>query len=744
MSNNFYKDDKFIYQDNDKKVLIKYIGTEESCEIPEGIEIIGQAAFASCYFLKKLIFPTTLKAIKKLAFFNCISLEVDPTEIKCEEIADDAFLGCASAKRTTYVLKEMTISEIERSPISTFYVKDYQRGYRWTKNEIEELLCDINETEERYCLQPLIVKETMLGSHRAALDKKGMQYDEEESVPSSAYELVDGQQRLTTLLLILNACYEKNHEMDKPKYKIYYELLRKTDKHYIEGANKIIIKWFENNNFDNQGIKTFVGKIRERLFFIWYEMKTDNNISVETEFRNINDGQTPLTNAELFKAMLLNPENAEIYSDGHREEIRARLFEIALEWDRLEQNLHDESFWFFIANDECSERTHLDYLFELYGARIASLEANGKNLEVANFVSEVSELDRKKERFSFLTIKKFVDCLKKIQSTDKPTSKFDIISEVWDDIVHQYHQLFSWFKDSELYHNIGYLIATENTHRSESIVPSVVVDIFNQGFGDKMLSADIKLKFKAKNKSSPKDLPALRQYVQNKIKEHLKPQIDPHKNDDKTVLSNNYYLRNNKKEIRDFLLFVNVWSTQNVKERFPFFHFKNSKIEGERISWDIEHISARHLKVKISDEDLKKITDWWKNEVKAMGYAEPDEWNSIAWEKFAKHVNEEGPDNSVSNLVLLDSKTNRSYGDALFFGKRAEIIDRDKKSNYIPICTKNVFLKYYNPHPDFSALWTDADKKSYLKEICKCIRDGIYQGQQVPKCVEKKLEELGE
>ena len=191
-------------------------------------------------------------------------------------------------------------------------------------------------------------------------------------------------------------------------------------------------------------------------------------------------------------------------------------------------------------------------------------------------------------------------------------------------------------------------------------------------------------------------------------------------------------------------MFVNVWSTRNVQERFPFFRFKNSKIKGEQISWDIEHISARHLKVKISDEDLIKIMDWWKNEIKAMEYAEPTEWNSDAWEKFAKHINDEGPDNSVSNLVLLDSKTNRSYGDALFFGKRAEIIERDKKSNYIPICTKNVFLKYYNPQPDFSALWTDADKKSYLKEICICIRDGIYQGQQVPKHIEKKLEELGE
>lgn len=136
----FYTEDNFVYMAPDKKVLIKYIGSDEHCTIPEGTEIIGQAAFASCYFLKTVRFPkTSLKAIKALAFFNCINLEVNPCAVNCREIASDAFLGCTSAKKATYLLKEMTVSEIEKSPISTFYVKDYQRGYKWTKNEIEEL-----------------------------------------------------------------------------------------------------------------------------------------------------------------------------------------------------------------------------------------------------------------------------------------------------------------------------------------------------------------------------------------------------------------------------------------------------------------------------------------------------------------------------------------------------------------------------------------------------------------------------
>jgi uncharacterized protein with ParB-like and HNH nuclease domain len=69
-----------------------------------------------------------------------------------------------------------------------FYVPKYQRGYRWTKKQVEDLLNDIdrftpsNECKDTwYCLQPLVVKK-----------------DEDKG-----WLLIDGQQRLTTIKLIL-------------------------------------------------------------------------------------------------------------------------------------------------------------------------------------------------------------------------------------------------------------------------------------------------------------------------------------------------------------------------------------------------------------------------------------------------------------------------------------------------------------------------------------------------------------
>ena len=70
-----------------------------------------------------------------------------------------------------------------------FIIKDYQRGYRWTPVEVERLLDDFSEFVKRpdkkpgefYCLQPVVVRK----------------------IEENRFEVIDGQQRLTTLNLLL-------------------------------------------------------------------------------------------------------------------------------------------------------------------------------------------------------------------------------------------------------------------------------------------------------------------------------------------------------------------------------------------------------------------------------------------------------------------------------------------------------------------------------------------------------------
>ena len=68
-----------------------------------------------------------------------------------------------------------------------FYIPSYQRGYKWGKNEIEALLDDLwqykpGKNDEFYCLQPIVVRWD--GEHKH-------------------WRVIDGQQRLTTIFIIL-------------------------------------------------------------------------------------------------------------------------------------------------------------------------------------------------------------------------------------------------------------------------------------------------------------------------------------------------------------------------------------------------------------------------------------------------------------------------------------------------------------------------------------------------------------
>lgn len=86
------------------------------------------------------------------------------------------------------VVRLKTIADLQNESVK-FYIDAYQRGYRWTRNEVRDLLDDIREFSQVkkpddgafYCLQPIIVTRKEDGD---------------------GWKVIDGQQRLTTLYLI--------------------------------------------------------------------------------------------------------------------------------------------------------------------------------------------------------------------------------------------------------------------------------------------------------------------------------------------------------------------------------------------------------------------------------------------------------------------------------------------------------------------------------------------------------------
>lgn len=87
------------------------------------------------------------------------------------------------------IITDKAINQLisESSKIHHYIIPSYQRGYRWGKDEVEALLDDVynflddpKNHASSYWLQPIVVR---------AIEGK--------------WEVVDGQQRLTTIFLIL-------------------------------------------------------------------------------------------------------------------------------------------------------------------------------------------------------------------------------------------------------------------------------------------------------------------------------------------------------------------------------------------------------------------------------------------------------------------------------------------------------------------------------------------------------------
>lgn len=210
------------------------------------------------------------------------------------------------------------------------------------------------------------------------------------------------------------------------------------------------------------------------------------------------------------------------------------------------------------------------------------------------------------------------------------------------------------------------------------------------------------------------------------------------------------------------LLLFNIQTILATKEadmRFPFDKYKSD-------NWDIEHINSQSDKT-ISPKDRKSwaidILEFYtglygyasdvfnereisqinaqKEKIEILKDITKTIANKLVTILESEHVNDElfqevyeevlelyiekenGQIDNISNLALLDDLTNRSYGNAMFFIKRKRIIENDKNGIFVPICTKNVFLKYYTKHSDNNMYWNQKDAIDYLETMKEVLGD---------------------
>lgn len=634
-----------------------------------------------------------------------------------------------------------------------FFIPDYQRGYRWEKQQAIDLLEDIYtfastvsaDSEEIYCIQPLVVSEKEKADDILAKCKSPEATLEDiKKYIKGSWNIVDGQQRLTTIYLLL-CCLGVND-----KYEIDYctrsgskdfllnieskkesEAKRNVDFYHMYSVYSTIKKWFENK--DENAVELIKSSLLDRVNFIWYQVDEIDEIAV---FTRLNIGKIPLTDSELIKALFLNRTNFSTIESANIREFETLQHKIAVEWDEIEYTLQNDEFWAFIHGAGYNKPTRIDFILDAIcnkdDYKLIEPVKNRKNTKNRNYRGEIEvKNNERKERIGndeHKTFRYFNETFSVKSSTKNP----DWLNELWA-VVKKYYQIFKeWYQDYRLYHYIGYITCSSSA---------------SAGVTDYVSKWDSKTKEE------------FVETLKNDILEQLKK---------KTWISEikTYKFEQDgnksKRECVDILLLHNIETIiqQNEKlvsetkynlpnfTKFPFHLYKKE-------NWQVEHIrpnagddlkkdDAKKLYLSLAKQyfsDEKELTS--RIDVFLHGNSSDTEFTDILTEISQKGgLLADDDKNRIWNYVLLDEATNKEYGNQIFPVKRAFIINKEngKKIKYsfengvlvekavvpevafVPPCTKNVFAKLYTIMPTTMINWNIEDADSYWKDIAEKLK----------------------
>ncbi len=213
------------------------------------------------------------------------------------------------------------LTDEEGNP-TRFWIPSYQRGYRWTPRQVTQLLDDIWDFVQNseggprtafYCLQPLVINR----------------------LDDGRCEVVDGQQRLTTIHIILTFLNDIVSILGKNRFIISFETRAESsgkflldidlgrageniDFWHICAAYEAVAAWFAGRDGSHK-LKFVQGLLNDdeagrNVKVIWFELAdADNPVDA---FTRLNVGKIPLTNDELVRALFTKAFGQCVRRDG--------------------------------------------------------------------------------------------------------------------------------------------------------------------------------------------------------------------------------------------------------------------------------------------------------------------------------------------------------------------------------------------------------------------------------------------
>ena len=627
-----------------------------------------------------------------------------------------------------------------------YYIPEYQRGYRWEDKQVLNLLDDLDtffsgDTKGQfYCLQPIVVKEVTIDNEKWL-------------------EVIDGQQRLTTILILMKVFDQlnapkfglpKTHSYTiryatRPSIQNIFDTISITsepstnkavidesknqwpgmiDSLYIYNAAKTILNWFMDEQPRifryGQYFYNTVNSGDKSVQVVWYETNEDKD--PHDIFNRMNSLKAGLSCSELIRSIFLssctkfNLGTFDGLSDSLKLEVEKERFQqkqssINEKWDEIEQQMRDESFQSFLTSRNIKSRNAIDLLFDLVSGKYASNKPFNSNL------------NKEDELYTYLYIKNMVDV-----DGDAWTT--------WLSILNVYEKLLFWYHDRDLYHRIGFLNTIAATGHEDDAVYTLLAE--------------------------RKGKIALRNKVVSMIKEAMilpenKETHQPIEKLSQLSYDNNIHYN----YIKRLLILYNVETSriQTSSEFFDFDKFRYTADKKHKI-WTLEHIHAQNSDclpetnkdswyewIVFNRDSLKKLVlgdpNLEKQRISLVDQLERDSAvNNEKQEPYCKSIkytfenikelfddvanfyaqldakaDKAKPMHQLSNMALLDLGQNAMVGKSPFEVKRQIISNQIADNKYYPICTQKVFLKLYDKESMQIHSWSQRDRELYLEDM---------------------------
>lgn len=591
-----------------------------------------------------------------------------------------------------------TVKEVQKYSLETrgindlrghdFRIPAYQRGYRWTRDEVTKLLDDlynfgIKEAHKKsYCLQPLVV-------YPLEGDKR--------------FEVIDGQQRLTTLFILLNFLmpgselysityetrtssqdYIKNIKDNLSKAKDYI------DYYFMAEAYSTIEQWVEAKESEKFGAKNkIISILSEKVDFIWYEVNSTPHERMDV-FNRLNVGKIPLTNAELIKALLLRDGNFPVVDDDRSQvEINIKQrnstkFLMASQWDAMERELHDDELWSFLNGRDKSVANRIELILRVF----AELDGCTADQEYSVFDYYDQRLSKENEAH--------------VEAWNS--------EKLWGELQSLFLTMKEWFRHPEIFHFAGYIVAYK-------VNKLTLKDIL------KLAKEKLKSAFVAK----------LRNVIADDLLKKSSMKMEE-------ILEWSY--ENESEKVEKVLALFNIGAVllqSGSSERISF-HYLN----GERMS--LEHIHAQNSEHLTTKEQWKT---WLKDHRESLAIIKHesvrkdecvnliikiDEILSRDFDSKDFRIDDCRPVfdavvqffsgqnlgisiHDIGNLALLDRDNNSSLSNSVFEVKGRLLKKKMSEGQYLLPGTRNVFLKYYTDSPENLHYWSEKDMVDYRESI---------------------------